>query len=136
MVLARREGAEQEAGAADVEGGVAVGDRVWEGAAGRRGRDGEIGDGDDNLEVLRFEAHGANADGGEGSDHQSAEEGRGRVVGVAVELADDVEQVGGGDLTPEQIVGGDRPANERGSTPAQTPRGRDRVLLHETELGV
>jgi hypothetical protein len=55
---------------------------------------------------------------------------------VAVELADDVEQVWGGDLTPEQVVGGDGPADERGSTPAQTPRRRDRVLLHETELGV
>src|SRR5215212_5727906 len=136
MVLAGRKGAEQEAGAADVEGGVAVGDGVGEGAAGRRGRDGEIGDGDDDLEVFWFEAHGAHADGGEGPDHEPAEEGGGGVVGVAVELADDVEQVGGGDLTPEQVVGGDGPADERGRAPAQASRRRDEVLLHETEVGV
>jgi hypothetical protein len=68
-----------------------MGDRVWERAAGRRGRDGEVGDGDDHLEVLRFEANGAHAQGGEDSDHEPSEEGWGRVVGVAVELADDVE---------------------------------------------
>jgi hypothetical protein len=113
-----------------------VGNRVRERAAGCRGRDGEVGDGDDHLEVLRFEAHGAHAHGGEGSDHQPSEERGGCVVGVAVELADDVEQVGGGDLTSEQVVGGDGPADECGSTPAQTPRRRDRILLHETELGV
>src|SRR5919107_2574278 len=136
MVLAGRQGPQKQAGAADVEGGVAVGDRVWERAAGRRGRDGEVGDGDDDLEIFRFEAYGAYADWGEGPDHQPAEERRGRVVGVAVELADNVEQVRGGDLTPEQVVGGDGPADERGSTPAQTPRRRDRVLLHETKLGI
>src|SRR5215212_9742693 len=126
MVLAGRKGAEQEAGAADVEGGVAVGDGVGEGAAGRRGRDGEIGDGDDDLEVFWFEAHGAHADGGEGPDHEPAEEGGGGVVGVAVELADDVEKV----------VGGDGPADERGRAPAQPPCRRYGVLLNETEVGV
>src|SRR5215212_3444118 len=136
MVLAGRKGAEQEAGAADVEGGVAVGDGVGEGAAGRRGRDGEIGDGDDDLEVFWFETDGAHADGGEGPDHEPAEEGGGSVVGVAVELADDVEQVGGGDLTPEKLVGGDGPADERGRAPAQSSCRRYGVLLNETEVGV
>src|SRR5215210_11872 len=48
------------------------------GAAGCRGRDGEVGDGDGHLEVLGFEAHGAHADGGEDSDHEPSEERGGR----------------------------------------------------------
>src|SRR5918995_711969 len=55
---------------------------------------------------------------------------------MAVELADDVEQVGSGDLTPEKVVGGDGPADERGRAPAQPPGRRNRVLLHEPEVGV
>ena len=45
----------------------------------------------------------------------------GRVVGVAVELADDVEQVRGGDLTPNRSLGR-RPRRRARQHPAQTPR--------------
>src|SRR5918995_987467 len=136
VVFARGQCAEQQARAADVEDGVAVGDGVGEGAAGRRGRDGEVGDGDDDLEVFRFEADGANARGGEGADHEPAEEGRGRVIGVSVQFAHDVEQVGGRDLAPEQLVGRHGTADQGGRAPAQAPGGGNVVLLYEPEVGV
>jgi hypothetical protein len=113
-----------------------VGDLLREGAPRGGRRDGEVGDRDDGLEVLRFEAHRAHAFGGEGADDETAEQGRGGVVGVAVELADDVEEVGGGDLAAEEVVRGDGTAHQRRGAPAQTPDGWDGVLLDEAEVGV
>src|SRR5215210_1386765 len=55
---------------------------------------------------------------------------------MSVQLADDVEEVGGCDLPPEQVVGGYGPADERGRAPTQPPRRRNGVLLHETEVDV
>src|SRR5919112_500236 len=136
VVLPRSQGAEEEPGAADIEDGVAVRDPLRQGAAGGCGRDGKVGDGDYGPEALRFEAHRAHALWGEGADDEAAQEGGGGVVGVAVQLADDVEEVWGGDLTPEEVVGGDGPADEGGGAAAQTPGGGDGVILDEAEVGV
>src|ERR687894_1494790 len=136
VVLAGRQGAEQQPRAAHVEDGVAVGDPLRQGAAGGRGRDGEVGDGDDDLEVGRLEADRAHACGREGADYEAAEQGGGGVVRVAVQLADDVQEVWGGDLAPEEVVGRDGPSHQRRRAPAEAPGRGDGVLLDEAEVGV
>src|ERR687894_534538 len=107
VVLAGRQGAEQQPRAAHVEDGVAVGDPLRQGAAGGRGRDGEVGGGGDDLEVGRLEAGPGHARGG-----------------------------GGGDLAPEEVVGRDGPCHQRRRAPAEAPGRGDGVLLDEAEVGV
>ena len=65
--------------------------RVREGVAGCCRRDGEVRDGDNYLEVSGFEANRAYALGGEIADDEAAQQRGGGVVGVPVELADEVE---------------------------------------------
>jgi hypothetical protein len=74
--------------------------------------------------------------GGEGAYDQTAEQGGGGVIRVAVELADDVEEVRGGYLAAEEVVRGDGPAHERRGAPAEAPGRGDGVLLDEAEVRV
>jgi hypothetical protein len=55
---------------------------------------------------------------------------------VTIQLAHDVQEVRGGDLAAEEVVGRDGPADQRSGAPTQTPRGRDSVLLNEAEVGI
>src|SRR3712207_9515738 len=111
-----------------------MGDQLRQGAPGGGGRDREVRDGYDCLEISGFEAHGAHAFGGEGADDEATEEGGRGVVRVPVELADEVQEVGRGDLTPEEVVGRDGAAYQGGGAATQTPGGRNGVLLDEVEV--
>src|SRR5215212_4027736 len=99
------------------------------------GRDGEVRDGDDGLEVRRLETNRAHPLGREGADDEAAEQGGGGVVRVTVQLAHDVEEVGGGDVAAEQVVRRDSPAHQSRGAAAEAPGRGDGVLLNEVEVG-
>ena len=60
----------------------------------------------------------------------------GGVVRVAVELADEVQEVGGGHRASEEVVGGDGPSDECCGGTAEAAGGGDVVLLDEVEVYV
>src|SRR5919107_1748276 len=104
--------------------------------SGGGGRDGEVRDGDDGFELLGFEADRAYALGAEGADDEAAQQRRRGVVGVAVELADEVQEIGGGHGAPKEVVGADGSSHQSGGAPAEASGRGDRVLLDEVEVGV
>jgi hypothetical protein len=55
---------------------------------------------------------------------------------VAVEVADEVEEIRGSHGASEQIIGSDGAADEGGGAPAQAAGGGDVVLLDEVKVDV
>jgi hypothetical protein len=113
-----------------------VGDFVRQCATCGGGRDFEVWDGYNGFEVFGFEAHGAYAFGGEGADDEATEQGRGGVVRMTVELADEVEEVRGGHRASEEVVGGYCSSDECRSGTTEAAGWWDVVLLDQVEVDV
>jgi hypothetical protein len=83
-----------------------------------------------------LQADAAYALGRQRADDEAAEQSGGGVVRVAVEVADEVEEVWGGHRASEEVVGGDSAPDEGGGAAPKAAGRWDPVLLHQVKVDV